>query len=176
MGGRRGGEHVERDRPIEQRTRLVPAAGVLRNYVSGHIEEGRTGWVGLFANPNDLAYSLVILIPIAACLAVRSRWPARLVLLGIMLFFAAGIFVTFSRGGLIGFGAVVCFYAWRQRNVVTWIVLMLISMIGVMVVQDPVLSLIGLVVVPPAMLMLRKLVKRIKGLAYNQFTGTADIL
>ena len=45
-----------------------------------------------------------------------------------------------------------------------------------MVTQDPVLSLIGLVVVPPAMLMLRKLVKRIKGLAYNQFTGTADIM
>jgi ATP-binding cassette, subfamily B, bacterial MsbA len=54
--------------------------------------------------------------------------------------------------------------------------LMLISMIGVMVFQDPLLSFIGLVVVPPAMLILRKLVKRIKGLAYNQFTGTADIL
>src|SRR5947207_8723256 len=54
--------------------------------------------------------------------------------------------------------------------------LLLISMIGVMVVQDPVLSLIGLVVVPPAMLMLRKLVKRIKGLAHKQFTRTADIL
>src|SRR5713226_815759 len=54
--------------------------------------------------------------------------------------------------------------------------LLLISLIGVMVVQDPVLSLIGLVVMPPAMLVLRKLVKRIKGLAYNQFTGTADIL
>jgi ATP-binding cassette, subfamily B, bacterial MsbA len=54
--------------------------------------------------------------------------------------------------------------------------LMLISLVAVMVMQDPVLSLIGLVVVPPAMLMLRKLVKRIKGLAYSQFTGTADIL
>jgi ATP-binding cassette, subfamily B, bacterial MsbA len=54
--------------------------------------------------------------------------------------------------------------------------LLLIAMICVMVTQDPILSLIGLVVVPPAMLMLRKLVKRIKGLAYNQFTGTADIL
>ena len=54
--------------------------------------------------------------------------------------------------------------------------LMLISMIGVMVMQDPILTLIGLVAVPPAMLMLRKLVKRIKGLAYHQFTGTADIL
>ena len=38
------------------------------------------------------------------------------------------------------------------------------------------MSLLGFVVVPPAMLVLRKLVKRIKGLAYNQFTGTADIL
>jgi len=54
--------------------------------------------------------------------------------------------------------------------------LTLIGMICVMVFQDPVLSVIGLVAVPPAMLVLRKLVKRIKGLAHNQFTGTADIL
>ena len=54
--------------------------------------------------------------------------------------------------------------------------LMLIGLVGVMVAQDPMLSLVGLVVVPPAMLILRKLVKRIKGLAYNQFTGTADIM
>ena len=54
--------------------------------------------------------------------------------------------------------------------------MMLLAMIGVMVWQDPVMSFIGLVAVPPAMLVLRKLVKRIKGLAYNQFTGTADIL
>src|SRR4051812_11533412 len=54
--------------------------------------------------------------------------------------------------------------------------LLLISMIAVMVAQDPMMSLLGLVAVPPAMLVLRKLVKRIKGLAYNQFTGTADIL
>src|SRR6516164_3735743 len=54
--------------------------------------------------------------------------------------------------------------------------LMLLAMIGVMVWQDPLMSFIGLVAVPPAMLVLRRLVKRIKGLAYNQFTGTADIL
>lgn len=54
--------------------------------------------------------------------------------------------------------------------------LMLISLVGVMVMQDPILSFIGLVVVPPAMLILRKLIKRVKGLAYNQFTGTADIM
>ena len=54
--------------------------------------------------------------------------------------------------------------------------LMLISLVAVMVMQEPLMSLLGLLVTPPAMLILRKLVKRIKGLAYNQFTGTADIL
>src|SRR5215468_5491575 len=54
--------------------------------------------------------------------------------------------------------------------------LMLLAMVAVMIWQDPLMSFIGLVAVPPAMLVMRKLVKRIKGLAYNQFTGTADIL
>jgi ATP-binding cassette, subfamily B, bacterial MsbA len=38
------------------------------------------------------------------------------------------------------------------------------------------MALLGFLVAPPAMLVLRKLVKRIKGLAHHQFTGTADIL
>src|SRR6266853_1695415 len=54
--------------------------------------------------------------------------------------------------------------------------LMLLSLVAVMVMQEPLMSLLGLLVTPPAMLILRKLVKRIKGLALNQFTGTADIL
>jgi ATP-binding cassette, subfamily B, bacterial MsbA len=54
--------------------------------------------------------------------------------------------------------------------------LLLIGLIAVMVMQDPYMAMLGFLVAPPAMLVLRKLVKRIKGLAYNQFTGTADIL
>src|SRR5258708_7052006 len=54
--------------------------------------------------------------------------------------------------------------------------LLLISLTVVMVMQDPIMSLLGLVVTPPAMLVLRKLVKRIKGLALSQFTGTTYIL
>src|ERR1043165_918442 len=53
--------------------------------------------------------------------------------------------------------------------------LMLISLLAVMVWQDPLMSLFGFVVVPPAMLVMRKLVKRIKGLARNQFTGPPAI-
>src|SRR6185437_13596247 len=54
--------------------------------------------------------------------------------------------------------------------------LSLIGLIIVMVTQDPLMSLLGALVAPPAMIVLRKLVKRIKGLAHNQFTGTADIM
>jgi ATP-binding cassette subfamily B protein len=54
--------------------------------------------------------------------------------------------------------------------------LSLIALVIVMVTQDPLMSLLGLLVAPPAMIVLRKLVKRIKGLAHNQFTGTADIM
>ena len=55
-------------------------------------------------------------------------------------------------------------------------VLSLIGLVVVMVMQDPVMALLGFAVAPPAMLVLRKLVKRIKGLAHTQFTGTADIM
>src|ERR1700720_1904347 len=55
-------------------------------------------------------------------------------------------------------------------------VLSLIGLVAVMLMQDPYMALLGFAVAPPAMLVLRKLVKRIKGLAHTQFTGTADIM
>jgi ATP-binding cassette, subfamily B, bacterial MsbA len=54
--------------------------------------------------------------------------------------------------------------------------LLLVGLIVVMLVQDAYMAMLGFLIAPPAMLVLRKLVKRIKGLAYNQFTGTASIL
>jgi ABC-type multidrug transport system fused ATPase/permease subunit len=54
--------------------------------------------------------------------------------------------------------------------------LSLIGLVIVMVTQDPLMSVLGFLVAPPAMIVLRKLVKRIKGLAHNQFSGTADIM
>ena len=55
-------------------------------------------------------------------------------------------------------------------------VLSLVALVAVMLMQDPYMALLGFAVAPPAMLVLRKLVKRIKGLAHTQFTGTADIM
>jgi subfamily B ATP-binding cassette protein MsbA len=52
----------------------------------------------------------------------------------------------------------------------------LIGLVGVMVLQDPLLSAVTFVVFPPAMLMLRKMVKRIRDIARAQFTGGTRIL
>lgn len=54
--------------------------------------------------------------------------------------------------------------------------LSLIALVVVMLMTDPYMALLGFAVAPPAMFVLRKLVKRIKGLAHNQFSGTADIM
>ena len=52
----------------------------------------------------------------------------------------------------------------------------LIGLCAVMAVQDPVMSLLSIIVVPPAMLILRKMIRRIKTIAHQQFTGSARVL
>ncbi len=54
--------------------------------------------------------------------------------------------------------------------------LSLIGLVAVMAVQDPVMSLFSVIVVPPAMLILRKMIRRIKMIAHHQFTGNTRIL
>jgi ATP-binding cassette, subfamily B, bacterial MsbA len=54
--------------------------------------------------------------------------------------------------------------------------LSLIALVGVMVYQDPVMSVLSFVVAPPAFFFLRKLIRRIYSIAKNQFTGGVRIL
>lgn len=51
--------------------------------------------------------------------------------------------------------------------------LLLVSLAAVMIWQDPFLSLFGLAIAPPAMLTIRKIIKRIKEIVQSQFTGAA---
>ena len=56
---------------------LFPALGTLNGYIHGDLLEGRAHWMGVFGNPNELAYILVMLVPLAAVLAdSRSIPPA----------------------------------------------------------------------------------------------------
>lgn len=55
----------------------------------------------------------------------------------------------------------------------------LLSLIGlsiVMVTQDPIMSLAGFIMAPPAFLVLRKLIRRVRGIARMQFTGGTRII
>src|SRR5712691_3765657 len=55
----------------------------------------------------------------------------------------------------------------------------LMSLIGltiVMIVQDPIMSLIGFVMAPPAFFFLRKLIHRVRNIARMQFTGGTHII
>ena len=54
--------------------------------------------------------------------------------------------------------------------------LSLVGLTAVMVVQDPILSVASFIVVPPAMLMLRKLIQRVHAVAKGRYTGGAEML
>jgi ATP-binding cassette, subfamily B, bacterial MsbA len=72
-------------------------------------------------------------------------------------------------------------------NAVSQVINLLITAVGrdfmslvglciVMVIQDPVMSLAGFITAPPAILFLRKLIRRVRGIARRQFTGGTQII
>jgi len=54
--------------------------------------------------------------------------------------------------------------------------LSLVGLVAVMLVQDPILSLAGLLVMPPAVLFVRNLLRRVRSTALEQFAGGAGVL
>jgi ATP-binding cassette subfamily B protein len=54
--------------------------------------------------------------------------------------------------------------------------LSLVGLLVVMVIQDPAMSLVTLLVVPPAVIVLRKLIRRVYAIAKAQFTGGTRIM
>jgi O-antigen ligase len=98
---------------------LFPAIGTIHNYQSGtFFESTRAGWRGIFRNPNDDAYALVILIPLVLALANKSGRLIRIVLWTIIPIYLLAIFLTFSRGGLIGLFAMLGLLGWKQKSIV----------------------------------------------------------
>jgi ATP-binding cassette subfamily B protein len=54
--------------------------------------------------------------------------------------------------------------------------LSLIGLVAVMVIQDPFMSLFAFVIAPPALWMVRKLVKRVRNVAKAQYAGGTDLV
>ena len=111
---------------------LFPAVGTIHHYVYHILREGRATWIGVFANANEDAYGLVILIPIAAALAIESKWWVRVVLVCIIASYLLAIFLTYSRGGLLGVLAVVGLAGWKQKSAIVRAV-MVVGLVGLIV-------------------------------------------
>jgi O-antigen ligase len=80
------------------------AATAIGNYAAGIVDEGRVvGYrSGIAENPNDLALTLNIILPLTvACAATARSLAGRMTAAAIVLVNVAGVIVTFSRGGFV---------------------------------------------------------------------------
>jgi O-antigen ligase len=97
---------------------LFPAIGTLNGYFHGDLVEGRAHWIGIFGNSNELAYILVMLVPLAAVLAGQSRFFLRILFWAAIALYVSAIYLTLSRGALLGLVGVMILLAIRQRGVI----------------------------------------------------------
>jgi probable O-glycosylation ligase (exosortase A-associated) len=98
---------------------MVPAGGTLaHSLLKIDLVEGYRGaWRGVYADPNDLAYNLIVLVPIGLSLLEAERsFVKRALVFGFLTVFLSAIYVTFSRGGLVGLMVVFFFQILRSRN------------------------------------------------------------
>ena len=83
---------------------LPLATTAIMNYAGGVYEDGRiSGYQGGIAhNPNDLALTLNIILPLTVALAATARHlSTRLAAAALVALNAVGVIVTFSRGGFL---------------------------------------------------------------------------
>ncbi len=96
-------------------------------------EERVTGLVGgIFGNPNDLATSLDLLIPIAVALALTRRGLARAAYFACAGLLAMGVIITFSRGGFLGLVAMAGLLLWkvgRSNKAMTMLAISIVVMV-----------------------------------------------
>src|SRR5262245_17743573 len=83
----------------------------VRNFAAGARKEGAD--LGIFRDPNDLALTLNLMIPLAVTLArISARW-ARQFYIACALTMAAGVITTFSRAGFITLVALSAVMVWK---------------------------------------------------------------
>ena len=124
----------------------VLASFAIANYLAGKftVTDKRVGVRiagivgGVFENPNDLATSLNILIPLALALALLSRGVARAAYFACASILSAAVVLTFSRGGFLGLVVMACMLLWKvgRRHAMATI-LAAILMFGAFLVAMP---------------------------------------
>jgi O-antigen ligase len=95
---------------------VIPAFGAIHSWITQtHLVDGdRVGWIGIFGNPNDLAYYLVVGVAMILCARdAASRRRVKLIYLLMLLPVGFAIVLTQSRGGMIACGAVLAMWLVR---------------------------------------------------------------
>lgn len=98
---------------------MILAGGTLMHYLLKIDLDGgfRASWIGVYKDPNDLAYNLVVLVPIGLSLLEEERsFMKKGVVLGIIGAYLAAIYVTFSRGAVVALAVVFFLQILRSRN------------------------------------------------------------
>ena len=111
------------------------AASAIWSFIAGDVaESGRVeGAVGgTFGNPNDLATSMNLLVPVAVALALKSRGVLRLAYAGCAMLLALATLMTFSRGGFLGLMAasgVLLLKLQRGKSLMPWVTGVLVALV-----------------------------------------------
>lgn len=95
---------------------VIPAFGAISSFYRGeHLVDGdRAGWIGIFGNPNDLAYHLVVGMTMALAAAAASKKKfERLFYFSLLAPMGFALELTKSRGGMIA--AAVVLLLWLTR-------------------------------------------------------------
>jgi O-antigen ligase len=97
---------------------VIPAVGTLQRYHDGTdlVEGYRGAWIGLLANPNQLAMVMAVTMPWALYAALATRGMKRLLLLGALGLECATVVVTHSRGGALGMAMALTAFALFSKN------------------------------------------------------------
>jgi probable O-glycosylation ligase (exosortase A-associated) len=95
---------------------LIPAVGCIVSWSRGeHLVDGdRAAWIGIFANPNDLAYHLVVGVAMVLAARESSRGWVRHLYVVMLVPLGVAILLTQSRGGMVSAGVVLLLWAVRS--------------------------------------------------------------
>ncbi|HVE87844.1 MAG TPA: O-antigen ligase family protein [Myxococcales bacterium] len=99
---------------------MVTSVGALRWYFAGQglVEGYRARWVGLYADPNRMAMTLGLVVPLGLAFASRKAmaWPMRALSMASVALAVAAIVVSYSRGGFAGLAVAAGFWVVRERR------------------------------------------------------------
>ncbi|HST20029.1 MAG TPA: O-antigen ligase family protein [Blastocatellia bacterium] len=106
----------------------IVALGTVKSYFAGELVTDaaksleRAAGQGFFANPNELAMALNLLLPFAVVFGLTSKGMKRLAYFACAGILSFGVVVSFSRGGFLGLvalGGVIMWKAGRGKRATT---------------------------------------------------------